>query len=114
MRRWDRKYRLGGRAKATAPANAPKQSTDDIKAQIQQQKNNVASLEAQIASLNASIQFAPPNCVENCVQWNEVQKQKQSQVENMRLQLSDQKKHLEEMQESARKQGYGSSVYDPE
>jgi len=31
----------------------------------------------------------------------------------MQSQLSEQKKRLDEMQESARKQGYGSSVYDP-
>ena len=31
----------------------------------------------------------------------------------MQAQLEEQKKRLDEMQESARKQGYGSSVYDP-
>ena len=31
----------------------------------------------------------------------------------MQAQLDGQKKRLEEMQESARKQGYGNSVYDP-
>jgi hypothetical protein len=98
----------------TATADAGKQSADDIRLQIQQQKTQVASLQAQITTLSDSIQFAPPNCVENCVQWNEAQKQKQAQVENMKLQLEDATKHLEQMQESARKQGYGSSVYDPE
>jgi hypothetical protein len=31
----------------------------------------------------------------------------------MRAQLEQQQKKLEEMQESARKQGFGSQVYDP-
>jgi hypothetical protein len=31
----------------------------------------------------------------------------------MQSQLEQQKKRLEEMQDAARKQGYGSSVYDP-
>jgi hypothetical protein len=31
----------------------------------------------------------------------------------MQVQLEEQKKRLEELQESARKQGYGSSIYDP-
>jgi hypothetical protein len=47
------------------------------------------------------------------VQWNERQQQKQQQVEVMKSQLEDQQKKLEDMQDSARQQGYGSSVYDP-
>jgi len=31
----------------------------------------------------------------------------------MKSQLEDQQKKLEDMQDSARQQGYGSSVYDP-
>jgi hypothetical protein len=31
----------------------------------------------------------------------------------MQAQLEDMKKRLDETQEAARKQGYGSSVYDP-
>jgi hypothetical protein len=31
----------------------------------------------------------------------------------MQQQLEEQKRRLDDMQESARKQGYGSSVYDP-
>jgi hypothetical protein len=46
------------------------------------------------------------------VQWNERQKEKQDQVESMKAQLEEQKKQLENMQESARKQGFGSSVYE--
>lgn len=84
-----------------------------LKAQITTMKNYVASLQAQIDSLNDSIHFAPGNCVSNCVQWNERQVQKQQQVEQMKAQLEDQKKHLEDMQESARQQGFGSAVYDP-
>jgi predicted ribosome quality control (RQC) complex YloA/Tae2 family protein len=47
------------------------------------------------------------------VQWNERQKEKQQQVERLKSQLEDQQKRLEDMQEQARKQGYGTSVYDP-
>ena len=70
-------------------------------------------MQGQVDDLNESIRFAPANCVANCVAWNEHQKEKQQQVERMQAQLEDMKKHLDEMQESARKQGYGSSVYDP-
>lgn len=88
-------------------------SADDWKAQIQSQKNYIASTESDIRSLNESIQYAGANCVANCADWNERQKQKQDQVESLKVQLEEQKKHLEELQEGARKQGYGSSVYEP-
>jgi len=83
------------------------------KAQILSLKNAIAALQSDIARLNDSIHFAPANCVANCVQWNERQQQKQQQVEVMKSQLEDQQKKLEDMQDSARQQGYGSSVYDP-
>jgi hypothetical protein len=98
---------------ASTSTNEVKQSAESWTAQIQTQKTQVASLEKQIGAIKDSIQFAPPNCVENCVQWNELQQEKQRQAEGMQTQLDEMKKHLEEMQDSARKQGYGSSVYDP-
>jgi hypothetical protein len=90
-----------------------KQPAEYWKSQIQEQKSQIASLQSQVDELNQSIQFAPANCVSNCVAWNERQKEKQQQAEHMQAQLEDQKKHLDEMQDAARKQGYGSAVYDP-
>jgi hypothetical protein len=83
------------------------------KSQIQNQKSAIASLQREIASLNESVHYAGGNCVANCVQWNERQKEKQDRVAVMQQQLEEQQKRLEDMQESARKQGFGSSVYDP-
>jgi len=83
------------------------------KSQIVGLKNNMAALQQSISSLSASIQYAGANCVANCVQWNERQKQKQDQVETMKGQLEQQQKMLEDLQDDARKQGYGSAVYDP-
>jgi hypothetical protein len=101
--------------------NAPSSSTsggakipaEQWKSRIQAQKNAVASLQSSIDRLNDSIHFAPGNCVSGCVQWNLRQKEKQEEVERGQAQLAEQKKRLEDMQESARRQGYGSSVYDP-
>lgn len=90
-----------------------KMSAEQWKSQIQAQKNSIASLQSQLNILNESIHYAGGNCVSGCVQWNERQKQKQSQVESMKAQLEDQQKRLEEMQDAARQQGFGSSVYDP-
>jgi LAS superfamily LD-carboxypeptidase LdcB len=86
---------------------------DQWKSKILAQKNAVNTLQGNIDKVNESIQFAPGNCVSGCVQWNEHQKQKQADVERMQAELKDQQKRLDDMQEAARQQGYGSSVTDP-
>jgi len=63
--------------------------------------------------LNSSVRFAPGNCVRGCVQYNERQIQKQDTVQTMQLQLDEQKRKLEQMQDAARKEGFGNSVYEP-
>jgi len=96
------------------PSSDNGSAADQWKSQIQDQKTSIAQLQSNIASLNDSIQYAGANCVSNCVQWNEEQKRKQDQVETMKAELEQQQKRLEDLQEAARKQGFGSSVYDPE
>lgn len=100
-------------ASTDANPDAAGQPVEDVKSQIEAQKGEIESLQKQIDQLNESIKFAPGNCMRGCEQWNERQKQKQQQVEQIQAQLEEEKKHLEEMQESARKQGLGSSVYEP-
>jgi hypothetical protein len=82
------------------------------KSQILRVKNAVVSLQRNIDTLGNSIHFADGN-YEKHVAWNERQRAKQRQLEIMKSQLNDLQKTLEEMQEAARHQGYGSSVYDP-
>jgi hypothetical protein len=98
-----------------APANSGNHDpqAEQWKSQIQAQKSAIASLEREIASLNESVHYAGGNCVANCVQWNERQKEKQDRVEIMKHQLDEQQQRLEDLQESARKQGFGSAVYEP-
>jgi hypothetical protein len=91
-----------------------KPSPDEVKSQIQDQKSAITALQSQINELNDSIHFAGGNCVSNCVAWNENQQAKQRQVEDMRSQLENAKQALEQMQDYARKAGFGSSVYDAE
>jgi hypothetical protein len=101
-------------SRESGPASkSAKLPAEQWKSQIQAQKNQISSLQSQIDQLNDSIHFAPANCVSGCVQWNERQREKQQEVEKARAQLEDQKKRLQDMQNSARQQGYGSSVYDP-
>jgi predicted RNase H-like nuclease (RuvC/YqgF family) len=88
-------------------------SGEEWKSKIQAQKSSVASLQSQIDKLNSSIHFVEANRYTNGVQYNQRQVQKQDEVQRMQKQLDEQKKNLEDMQESARKAGLGSSVYDP-
>jgi hypothetical protein len=90
-----------------------KLSADQWREQIQSVKGYIASLQASIDRLNDSIHYAGANCVSNCVQWNERQQQKEQQVEQMKAQLEDTQKRLEDLQDTARQQGYGSAVYEP-
>jgi len=97
----------------SAPASNDVHSGEQWKAKIEAQKNSIASLQSQIDKLNSSIHFVEANRYYNGVQYNERQVEKQGQVQRMQDQLDQQKKQLEDMQESARKAGLGSSVYEP-
>jgi len=96
-----------------APASNDTHAGEQWKAKIEAQKNSVASLQNQIDKLNSSIHFVEANRYYNGVQYNERQVQKQNEVQRMQKQLDEQKNQLENMQESARKAGLGSSVYEP-
>jgi len=97
-----------------SPSRPPgSKSAEQWKEEIAAQRNSVDNLQRQIDRLNSSIHFAPGNCVRNCVQHNENQIQKQDEVQQMRSQLEQQKQKLDDMQEAARKEGYGNSVYEP-
>lgn len=99
----------------SASSNGMKQSGEHWRSQIQAQKSQIASLQKQMDQLNQSVRFASHPCNgPRCVEWNERQRQKQQEVERMQAELDRRKKSLEEMQETARKQGYGNSVYEPD
>lgn len=95
------------------PASNDTHSGEEWKAKIEAQRNSVASLQNQIDKLNSSIHFVEANRYTNGVQYNQRQVQKQDEVQRMQKQLDEQKQKLEDMQESARKAGLGSSVYEP-
>jgi predicted RNase H-like nuclease (RuvC/YqgF family) len=96
-----------------APASNDTHAGEQWKAKIEAQKSSVASLQSQIDKLNSSIHFVEANRYTNGVQYNQRQVQKQDEVQRLQKQLDEQKKQLEDMQESARKAGLGSSVYEP-
>jgi len=94
---------------STASAGGKKLSAEQWKAQILAQKNLINSAQDKIDELKASIHFS----AYGNVRWNQRQIEKQHEVERLETQLNEQKKRLEEMQETAKRQGYGNSVYDP-
>jgi hypothetical protein len=87
-------------------------SADDFKAAIQTQKQNVDSLQKQVDDMKASVHFVEANRYSNGVQYNEHQIQKQKEADRMQKQLDEEKSRLQDMQEQARKAGFGSAVYE--
>lgn len=95
------------------PATNDRRSAQQWKAAILQQKNAIAEMQRRVDDLTSSIHFVEANRYENGVRYNQHQLQKQQEVERMRKQLDVQKKRLDEMQEGARRAGFGSAIYDP-
>lgn len=94
------------------PASNDTRAAAQWKTKIVAQERKIASLQNQIDRINASIRFTQTSCY-SCAQHNEKQIEKLESVQRLQQQLDDQKHNLEDMQESARKAGLGSSVYEP-
>jgi hypothetical protein len=89
------------------------ESAEQWKAKILAQKTVVLAQQQQVERLRDSIHFVEANRYVNGVQYNEQQRRKQIQLGQMESQLEQQKKKLADMQEAARRAGFGNSVYDP-
>jgi len=89
------------------------QSAEYWKAKILIQKRSVSAQQEQVNQFRESIHFVEANRYVNGAQYNEQQRRRQIQLDQMEKQLEHQKKRLADMQESARKAGFGNSVYDP-
>lgn len=89
------------------------QSAEYWKAQILIQKRSVSAQQEQVNQFRESIHFVEANRYVNGAQYNEQQRRRQIQLDQMEKQLEHQKKRLADMQESACKAGFGNSVYDP-
>ncbi|HLH07956.1 MAG TPA: hypothetical protein VKW78_12025 [Terriglobales bacterium] len=87
-------------------------SAEQCKAAIQQQKQTVDSMQKELDELKGSIHYVEANAYYNGVQYNEAQAQKQKEAEHLEKQLTEEKAKLQDMQEQARKAGFGSSVYE--
>lgn len=93
--------------------NGGKLPAEQWKSQILAMKSNIAAMQRQIDDTKASVRFVQAPIYGNGVRHNQQQEQKLEQVERAQAQVESMKRQLEEAQDAARKQGYGSSVYDP-
>ncbi len=98
----------------TKPAPDRSEATARVyKSQILARKKNISNLQRQMDALNASIHYATSNIAYNTARHNERQAEKQQRVEQIRQQSEAAQKQLEEIQEAARRAGFGNGVYDP-
>jgi hypothetical protein len=100
---------------SSAPSASPagKKTAEQWKAEIQVRKARIAALQSQADKLNGSVHFVEANRYYNGVQYNQYQLKKQQEAQRLQKQLETEKKALGDAQEAARKDGFGSVVYDP-
>ena len=96
-----------------AASSAGKKTAEQWKAEIEARKARIAALQSHVEKLNDSVHFVEANRYYNGVQYNQYQLKKQQEAQRLQRQLDTEKKALEDAQESARKAGFGSAVYDP-
>ena len=82
------------------------------KRQILSQKSRVAALQARIDQLNAEIR-STYGSVQYEAPYSRLQARQFQRISQMQQQLDEQKVQLAEMQESARRAGMHTAVYDP-
>jgi hypothetical protein len=98
---------------ASSSSSTGKRTAEQWKAEIVARKTRIAALRSQVEKLNDSVHFVEANRYYNGVQYNQYQLKKQQEAQRMQKQLDSEEKALEDAQESARKAGFGSAVYDP-
>ena len=86
---------------------------DRVKTAILAQKNRIKEAQSYADKLKASTHFVDSNLYYNGPQYNQAQARKLQEVERLQQRVKQEQQRLEEMQEVARKAGFGSSVYDP-
>ena len=89
-------------------------SAEELKASIQEKKEGIAKIQARINEIQSTIGYVQNNrnIYTNAPEYNEAQKRKEQQVNRLKGILQEQQNELQELQETARKAGYGSAVYD--
>lgn len=103
----------GESSSESTPALKREETAQHWKQVIQQAKEVIAENEKRLERFKASIHFVEANRYGNGVQYNQEQLRRQQEAERAQKQLEEEKRKLTDMQEAARRQGFGSAVYDP-
>jgi len=91
---------------------AQERAGEQWKRQIEEQQYRIANLQARIDRINASIR-AVGGTVQYDQPYSRYEAIAQERIAQMQEQLDEQRRRLEWMQESARRAGMHTSVYDP-
>lgn len=108
----DQKRKASAHAGQSDENNAP--SADEFSSKIQHKKQTIAEIEDRIAKLQSTINYVQNNrnIYANAPEYNEEQKRKEQEVSRLKGVLQQQQDELQELQDRARKAGYGNAVYD--
>jgi uncharacterized protein YukE len=89
-------------------------SADELKAAIQDKKEAIAETQDEIAKLQSTINYVQNNrnIYTNAPEYNDRQKRKEQEVNRLKGVLQQQQDELKDLQDTARKAGYGSALYD--
>jgi len=97
---------------APPASGAGKKTAEQWKTEIEARKARIAAMQGRVDQLNATDHFVEANRYSNGVQFNQYQLKKQQEAQRLQKQLDSEKKALEDAQDSARKDGFGTAVYD--
>ena len=89
-------------------------SAEEFKQKIQKRKDEISAIEERITELQGTINYVQNNrnIYTNGPEYNDAQKRKQQQVEQLKGILQERQDELKDLQEQARQAGYGSAVYN--
>jgi len=102
-----------GSSPAEKEKNQSALSAEQWRAKIQKKKDMIAALQERIEELESSVNYVQNNrnIYTNAPEYNAYQHQKQLAAQQLKGQLEQQKSDMSDMQEEARKQGFGNSIY---
>jgi uncharacterized protein (DUF342 family) len=100
-------------SQGTKEKTQPTMSADQWGAKIQKKKDLIAAMQERIDTLEASVNYVQNNrnIYTNAPEYNGHQHQKELAAQQLKAQMEQQKAELSDLQEQARQQGFGNSVY---
>jgi predicted RNase H-like nuclease (RuvC/YqgF family) len=84
-----------------------------FRTRILTQKSAISALQARIDHETSAVHFARASVSYNAAQTNTRAQAKLDEIQALNQQMESERKKLEDLQESARKAGFGNGVYDP-